>query len=95
MNTTPGPLTPGTYPVQPDGVSFFALIDPFPDDATFPGFNTERLLPPGEFVLTTVAEDRIVGTFEFRANEISEGQSAPDGRRFVLVTNGVVDLELR
>jgi hypothetical protein len=98
IDAPPGPLTAGTYPIQNNAIgqpNFFALIDPFPADTTFPGFNTERLEPPGVFDLTSVSDTRVTGAFEFRANEISEGLSAPDGRRFVLVTNGVVELEYR
>jgi len=97
VDAPPGPLSVGTYSVQniPGAPNFFALHDTHPEVSAFPGFNTERLLPPGEFVLRTVTEDRVVGTFSFRANEIQEGLSAPDGRRFVLVTNGVIDLEYR
>jgi hypothetical protein len=98
IDAPPGPLAAGTYPIQNNAIgepNFFALIDPFPADSTFPGFNTERLEPPGAFDLTSVSETRVVGTFEFRANEISEGLTAPDGRRFVIVTNGVVELDYR
>ena len=97
VDAPPGPLATGTYTVQniPGASNFFALHNTHPDDSSFPGFNTERLLPPGEFVVTSLSEDRVVGTFSFRANEIQDGLSAPDGRRFVLVTNGVVDLEYR
>jgi hypothetical protein len=98
IDAPPGPLTPGTYPIQNNAIgqpNFFALIDTHPDDSTFPGFNTERREPPGVFVLASVSDSTVVGTFEFRANEISEGLSAPDGRTFVLVTSGVVDLVYR
>ena len=98
IDAPPGPLTTGSYPIQNNAIgqpNFFALIDPFPADTTFPGFNTERREPPGVFDLTSLSDTRVVGTFEFRANEIEEGLSAPDGRRFVLVTNGVVELDFR
>ena len=97
IDAPPDPLATGSYPIQNNAIgepNFFALIDTHPDDAGFPGFNTERLEPPGVFDLTEVGATRVAGTFEFRANEISEGLSAPDGRRFVLVTNGVVELDL-
>jgi hypothetical protein len=96
IDAPPGPLTAGSYPIQNNAIgqpNFFALIDPFPADPTFPGFNTERKEPPGVFDLTSLSDTRLVGTFEFQANEIEEGLSAPDGRRFVLVTNGVVELD--
>jgi len=91
-----GPLTPGSYPLGDLQNGFYALINPFPDDPAFPGFDTLRLAPVGVFLLTSVAEDWVVGTFEFRANErANNSPPAPDGSTFVLVTDGLVNLQYR
>jgi hypothetical protein len=98
LDASPGALTEGSYTVQnvPGADrTFYALHDTHPGDTTFPGFDTSRLSPPGTFVLTSVAVDRVVGTFSFRANPVSDGLNAPDGRTTVLVTDGRVDLEYR
>jgi hypothetical protein len=96
VNSPPGPLTPGNYPLGDIASGFYGLINPFPDDPDFPGFDSLRLLPTGAIVLSSVAEDWVYGTFEFRANErASNAPPAPDGRTFVLVTDGLVDLQYR
>jgi hypothetical protein len=64
-----GPLTPGAYPLGDASSGFYGLVNLFPDDPDFPGFDSLRLLPTGAFVLTSIAEERVVATFEFRANE--------------------------
>ena len=91
-------LEPATYPVDnvPDAVrTFFALYHPDPGNPDFQGFTTERLSPPGEFVLSGVADDRILGTFFFQGNPRVEGETGPDGSTSVQVTEGVVDLTYR
>jgi hypothetical protein len=96
ISAPPGPLTPGSYPLGDKQNGFYGLINPFPDDPDFPGFDTLRLAPSGVFLLTSVAEDWVVGTFEFRANErANNSPPAPDGRTFVLVTDGLVNLQYR
>ena len=96
LNTTSGPLTPGNYALGDAGSGFYGLINPFPDDPDFPGFDSLRLLPTGAFLLSSISEDWVAGTFEFRANErASNAPPAPDGRTFVLVTDGLVDLRYR
>ena len=43
-----------------------------------------------------LAEDRVVGTFQFRANKrASNAPPAPDGSTFALVTEGIIDLQYR
>jgi len=96
LRSPSGPVTPGNYPLGDLQTGFYGLIDPFPDDPEFPGFDTLRLAPAGAFLLSSVAEDGVVGTFDFRANErANNSPPAPDGRTFVLVTDGLVNLEYR
>jgi hypothetical protein len=96
INSPAGPLTPGNYTLGDISAGFYGLINPFPDDPDFPGFDSLRLLPTGAFQLSLVSEDWVFGTFEFRANErASNAPPAPDGRTFVLVTDGLVDLRYR
>ncbi len=95
--TTPsGGLTPGSYPLGTIDSGFYGLVNLFPDDPDFPGFDSLRLTPSGAMLLIDAAEDRIEATFEFRANErASNAPPAPDGSTFALVTNGVINLEYR
>lgn len=96
VNAPSPPLAPGGYPLGDTENGFYALINPFPSDPAFPGFDTLRLTPPGAFLLTSVSEEWVVGTFEFRANErANNSPPAPDGRTFVQVTNGLVNLAYR
>ncbi|MBT8403510.1 MAG: hypothetical protein KJP18_06615, partial [Gemmatimonadetes bacterium] len=96
VNGAAGPLTPGTYPLGDISSGFYGLVNLFPDDPDFPGFDSLRLTPTGALTLTSVADERIVATFEFRANErASNAPPAPDGSTFALVTDGVIDLEYR
>ena len=96
VNGVAGPLTPGTYPLGDISSGFYGLVNLFPDDPDFPGFDSLRLTPTGALVLTSITDERIVATFEFRANErASNAPPAPDGSTFALVTNGVIDLEYR
>jgi len=96
VNATAGSLAPGTYPLGDIGSGFYGLVNLFPGDPEFPGFDSLRLTPTGALTLTAIAEERIVATFEFRANErASNAPPAPDGSTFALVTEGVIDLEYR
>jgi hypothetical protein len=93
-----GRLVPGTFTVQnvPGAVrTMYGFYNPVPGDPQFLGFNTERLSPPGTFVLERIAPDRVLGTFGFRGNPIADGQTAPDGSATTLLTDGVVDLTYR
>ena len=94
----PGELEAGTYTVQNFAgaeMTMFGFFHPDPGAPAFEGFSTERLSPPGEFVLTAVADERVSATFSFRGNPRTDGDVAPDGSTFTLVTDGVVDLTYR
>lgn len=94
----PGELETGTYTVQNFAgaeMTMFGFFHPDPADPAFEGFSTERLSPPGDFVLTDVADERVAATFSFRGNPRTDGDVAPDGSTFTLVTDGVVDLTYR
>lgn len=94
----PGDLEPGTYTVQNFAgaeMTMFGFFHPDPGDPDFEGFSTERLSPPGEFVLTAVAPESVSATFSFRGNPRTDGDTAPDGSTFTLVTDGVVELTYR
>ncbi|NNF27802.1 MAG: hypothetical protein HKN73_11325 [Gemmatimonadetes bacterium] len=94
----PGELETGTYTVQNFAgaeMTMFGFFHPVPDDPDFEGFSTERLSPPGDFVLTDVADERVSATFSFRGNPRTDGDVAPDGSTFTLITDGVVDLTYR
>lgn len=94
----PGELETGTYSVQNfvgAEMTMFAFYHPVPDDPDFEGFSTERLTPPGEFALMAVADESVSATFSFRGNPRRDGDTAPDGSTFTLVTDGVVELVYR
>ena len=98
LGGSPGALEPATYSVQNAAGAqrtLFGFYHPDPGNPDFEGFSTERLSPPGEFVLVAIADERISGTFSFRGNPRSDGDVAPDGRTFTLLTEGVVDLAYR
>lgn len=96
VNATSGSLTPGSYPLGDITTGFYGRVNLFPDDPVFPGFDSLRLLPTGAIQLVSVSEDRIVATFEFRANErASNAPPAPDGSTFALVSQGIIDLQYR
>ncbi len=91
--TAPGVLTPGTYPLGDQSSGFYGLVNLFPDDPDFPGFDSLRLSPTGAFLLTSIGPERVVASFEFRANErATNAPPAPDGSTFALVTDGTVNL---
>lgn len=90
-----GPLEPGTFTVQNDAGAertFFGFFHPDPGNPDFEGFSTERLSPPGSFTVVEIADERISATFSFRGNPRVDGDVAPDGSTFTLVSDGVVDL---
>jgi hypothetical protein len=98
IDASPNPLVPATFVVNnvPGARdTFYGFHHTHPTDATFLGFNTDRLSPPGTFTLLAVGVDRVRAGFSFRGNPIAEGQVAPDGRTTVLLTEGVVDLTYR
>ncbi len=98
LDASSGALVAGTYVVDNSAGaerSLYGFFHPDPGNPTFGGFSTERLSPPGQFVLAEIGSDRVVGAFEFRGNPVADGQVAPDGSTFTLVTAGVVDLEYR
>ncbi|NNF14905.1 MAG: hypothetical protein HKN72_16880 [Gemmatimonadetes bacterium] len=94
----PGELDPGTYTVQNFAgaeMTMFGFFHPDPGDPDFEGFSTERLSPPGEFVLAAVAPESVSATFSFRGNPRSDGNTPSDGSTFTLVMEGVVELTYR
>lgn len=98
IDGSPGPLEPGGFTVQnvPGATdTFYALYHPEPGSATFSGFDTTRLLPPGTFTLGAVASERVVAGFTFRANPRVEGEIGPGGATFADVAEGRVDLTYR
>ena len=98
IDGSPGPLEPGSFTVQNvPGASdtFYGLYHPDPTSVTFSGFDTTRLSPPGAFTLTSIAPERVVGSFQFRANPRVEGEIGPSGATFADITSGRVDLTYR
>lgn len=94
----PGALVAGSYTVQNFAgaeMTMFGFFHPDPTNPDFEGFSTERLSPPGETVVTAVADERVSATFTFRGNPRTDGDVAPDGSTSTLVTDGVVDLTYR
>lgn len=98
IDSQPDPLSSGTFTVNNDPgatSTFYALYHPDPESASFIGFDTTRLAPPGTFGLSAIGPERIAATFDFRANPRVEGQTGPSGETSALVESGVVDLTYR
>ena len=93
---TPGTLTPGSYALGDQSSGFYGLVNPFPDDPDFPGFDSLRLSPTGVFLLLAITETSVSASFEFRANErATNAPPAPDGSTFAQISDGVIDLVYR
>lgn len=98
VDGSPGPLDARTFTVQNvPGASdtFYGLYHPDPASTVFSGFDTTRLSPTGSLTLTSIAPERIVATFSFRANPRIEGEEGPNGEMFALIETGRIDLEYR
>lgn len=93
-----GSLEAGVFTVQnvPGATeTFYGLYHPDPGSATFSGFDTTRLSPPGTFTLTAITPERIGATFSFRANPRVEDEVGPGGATFAEIETGRVDLLYR
>lgn len=91
-------LEPGVYVVTRDPSAtrtFVAFFNPAPGDPVFEGFSTDRIAPIGEFALSEVRPDRIVGTFFVTVFPMADGATSPSGATSAELTAGVVDLTYR